>query len=255
MQMVSHNLWIGFAGGLLAFAHCLGMCGGFVLHLSQEKDRNRMVAGQLLWQGGRILTYTLLGAVAGYAGSFLSSLFFDNPLFRNLLTYLAGGVIILMGLSLLGLLPIRGTGPFSSCAGLIASFSGKFFKGNSPGAALTLGMATGFLPCPIVVAFLAYALQTGSAMSGTVTMFALGVGTSIPLLTLGVVTRISKLHLRSWAPKAGGVILILLGVTTALRGTAAFHHLLGCPSGPAHQEAVSQEKPCCTGKMHNGGGI
>jgi len=29
-----HYLWMGLAGGAVAVAHCLGMCGGFALHLS-----------------------------------------------------------------------------------------------------------------------------------------------------------------------------------------------------------------------------
>jgi sulfite exporter TauE/SafE len=250
MTPLPQHLWIGFAGGLLAFAHCLGMCGGFVLHLSREQHPKKVVLNQLLWQSGRIFTYTLLGALAGYAGGFLATLFMNHLLLRNLLTYLAGGVIIVMGLSLLGLLPVRrsagGSGTF-----LLASFCGRFFHGSSPGTALSLGIATGFLPCPIILAFLAYALQSRSVATGMAIMAALGAGTMVPLLVLAMVTRFTRLHLRSWGPTAGGLILILLGVTTALRGTAAFHHLLGCPSPVvAAQPAPGGDMPCCTGKAH-----
>jgi sulfite exporter TauE/SafE len=250
MQTFTHHLWIGFAGGLLAFAHCLGMCGGFVVHLSQGKDRNRMLVTQFLWQCGRILTYTLLGALAGFAGRFLQAAFLDHPLFRNLLTYLAGGIIILMGLSLLGLLPVRGKGALGAGASSLALVCGRLFSGSSAGVALSLGIATGFLPCPIILAFLAYALQSGSVVTGMATMAALGVGTMVPLLTLGGVTRLSRLHLQSWAPRAGGIILIVLGISTALRGTEFLHHLIGCPPEPAIQQTASTDipKPCCIGK-------
>ncbi|HJV34192.1 sulfite exporter TauE/SafE family protein [Geomonas sp.] len=252
MQTLTHHLWIGFAGGLLAFAHCLGMCGGFVVHLSQAKDRNRMLATQSLWQFGRILTYTLLGALAGFAGGFLEATFLDHPLFRNLLTYLAGGIIVVMGLSLLGLLPVRGKGALGAGASSLALVCGRLFSGSSAGVVLSMGIATGFLPCPIILAFLAYALQSGSVATGMATMAALGVGTMVPLLTLGGITRLSRLHLQSWAPKAGGIILILLGISTSLRGTEFLHHLIGCPPKPVIQQAASSEppKPCCIGKPH-----
>lgn len=252
METFTHHLWIGFAGGLLAFAHCLGMCGGFVVHLSQQRERGRMLAAQLLWQCGRISTYTLLGALAGFAGGFLEAAFLDHHLFRNLLSYLAGGIIILMGLSLLGLLPVRGKGVLASGATSLALLCGKLFSGSSSGLPLSLGIATGFLPCPIILAFLAYSLQSASVTAGMATMAALGAGTMVPLLTLGAVTRLSKVHLQSWAPKAGGIILIVLGVSTALRGTEIFHHLIGCPSEPVYEQTASSAplKPCCTGKAH-----
>lgn len=247
--MLTHHLWIGFAGGLLAFAHCVGMCGGFVLHLSQEKERKRMLTGQLLWQTGRTFTYIFLGALAGYTGVFLEGVL-SHTLFQNLLSYLAGATIIIMGLSLLGFLPVRGKGT-GGAAAAIAPLAGRFFSRGLTARSLFLGMATGFLPCPIILAFLAYSLQSGSVIDGMAVMGALSIGTMLPLLLLGALTRLSGIHLRSWGPKAGGVILILLGLTTTLRGTATFHHLLGCPSKPTLQQVnTGQPKPCCNGKVN-----
>lgn len=251
METVTHHLWIGFAGGLLAFAHCLGMCGGFVLHLSQEKDRKKMLTSQLLWQAGKLTTYMFLGAVAGFAGGFLQLVFLDQRNLQNLLSYGAGAVIVIMGLSLLGLLPVRAGGPGNSAVTNLAGFCRSFFTASSPGAALYLGMATGLLPCPIIIAFLAYSLSSGSVLNGMATMGALSLGTMLPLLLLGGLTRLTRLHLRSWAPKAGGMILIILGLSTALRGTAIYHHMLGCPEKPPAQQSHPKEiKPCCPGKAH-----
>jgi uncharacterized protein len=256
MNTMSHHLWIGFAGGLLAFAHCVGMCGGFVLHLAQEKDRTKMLTGQLLWQVGRGTTYVFLGALAGFAGGFVENIL-SHSVFQNLLSYTAGVMILLMGLSLLGLLPVRGKGGGSAAFGTLAALAGKLFANDSTGKSLFLGMATGFLPCPIILAFLAYSLQSGSVLDGMATMAALTLGTMLPLLLLGSLTRLTGIHLRSWGPKAGGVILIILGLTTTLRGTEAFHHLLGCPAKPdlqAQTQSSESTKPCCAGKVHGNSG-
>ena len=248
MDTMGHHIWIGFAGGLLGFAHCLGMCGGFVLHLALRKDGTRMLSGQLLWLVGKLSSYLLLGAAAGYAGGFLGHLLLRQGHLQNLLSFAAGALILLMGLSVLGLLPVRGKGSRGAWENLLATLFGTFLTGHSPGAALTLGIATGFLPCPIVLAFLAYALQSGSVAAGMVTMGALGLGTAVPMLLLSGATRLSGIHLRSWAPKAGGIILIAFGVTTALRGTTIYHQLLGCPA--QHAVATDAEKSCWTGELH-----
>ena len=251
MNTLPHHLWIGFAGGLLAFAHCLGMCGGFVLHLSQEKDGPRMVTAQLLWQTGRLFTYLFLGALAGYAGAFLELVFLDQALFRNGISLAAGAIILLMGLSLLGLLPVRGNERGGRAEAALTAICRKLFTAASPGAALAMGITTGLLPCPIVIAFLAYSLQTGAVLSGMATMAGLGMGTMLPLLLLGGATRLAGLHLRSFGAKAGGVILVLLGLCTALRGTALYHQLLGCPSKPAQsQTKINDSKPCCAGELN-----
>lgn len=254
MEILTQHIWIGFAGGILAFAHCLGMCGGFVLHLSQEKNGKSMMAGQLLWHAGKFSTYIFLGAMAGFAGGFLEQLFLDHRLFQNLLSYATGAIMLLMGLSLLGLLPVSSKGAESAGIGALTALGQRFFTASSPGSALTMGMATGFLPCPIILAFLAYSLQSGSVVIGMATMGALSIGTMLPLLLFGGATGLTRVYLRNWGPTAGGIILVLLGLTTALRGTSAYHHLLGCPPRPALQHAQVQEsKPGCTGKMHGNG--
>lgn len=250
MEILTHHIWIGFAGGLLGFAHCLGMCGGFAVCLSQGKSGAQTLVVQMLWLAGKLFSYLFLGAVAGFTGGYLGNLLPDLELLRNLISFLAGALILVMGLSALGLFPAGKKSGDSFAESVLVSLSRRFLTAASPGAALALGLATGFLPCPIILAFLAYSLQSGSVMTGMATMGALGLGTTLPLLLLGGVSRLSWVHLRSWAPKAGGVLLIILGLTTALRGTAIYHRLLGCPAEAAlSQTATDAIKPCCSGEL------
>ena len=182
---------------------------------------------QLLWQAGKLSSYLFLGAVAGYTGIFFNFFFTDPARLQSLLSYLTGGIILLMGLSLLGLIPMRGRQETGFGTNLLTEICKRFCTGASPGAALALGVVSGFLPCPIVIAFLAYSLQSGSVVAGMSTMGALGLGTMLPLLLLGGATRLTAIHF-NWGARAGGVILILLGLLTTLRGTDAFHHQRGC---------------------------
>ena len=248
MPMLSHHVWIGFAGGILAFAHCLGMCGGFALHLSREREGSRLFAPQFAWHAGRLSTYLFLGALAGFAGHRLHLFIVSHGLWQNLLGYLAAAAMLLAGLSLLGLLPARPGGGVLQQAW--ASFSGRLLQASSPGAALALGIGTGFLPCPIILAFVAYALQTGSIASGAAAMAGLALGSMLPLLALGGAARLTGWHLRRWAPQAGGIILIFLATSTALRGSSVFHKLLGCPQTPTMQHQQVHSVPPTEGRPH-----
>jgi hypothetical protein len=89
------------------------------------------------------------------------------------------------------------------------------------------------------------------------TMAAMGAGTVWSLLLLGMTGHAVKLRLRRWAPAIGGMVVVVLGLTTVLRGTEAFHQVLGCPqhrspgmAGMAgcecstHTDALSEAAPC-----------
>ena len=233
MEILPHYLWIGFTGGVLAFAHCLGMCGGFVLHLSREPDRRRMISTHLLWQSGRITTYIFFGAVAGFTGGIVENML-DYTRFQNLLGYATGTFILVMGINLLGLLPARVTQRMTLTGSMLSGICSRMTNSSSTGAAFFLGMITGCLPCPVVLAFLAYALQTGSVWSGMGTMAAVGCGTMLPLVLVGMAGR--WVQLWDWGARVGGVILVLLGLSTILRCTELHHSIGDCSCGfpPVH---------------------
>jgi hypothetical protein len=226
-------MWLAFIGGVLAFAHCLGMCGGFALHLAEGRTKLGVLALELLWHAGRIATYAFLGALAGFAGASLGSAL---PQIQNVLAYVAGGAMILAGLALAGLLPTRGRRDAGE-GGLLESVFRQFVGRPTPGAALALGLATGFLPCPIVLAFLALAASSGSVLAGMATMAAMGAGTIGPLVALGLTGAMLRIRVRRWGLTVAAIILVLLGVATVLRGTEAYHRLLGCPPSPAEAAA------------------
>lgn len=248
-MIFSHHAWTAFIGGLFSCAHCLGMCGGFVLHLSREGNRRRMFLSQLSWHLGKLGSYLFLGAVAGFTGGYFQLFILRHGWWQNLLCYLAAAAMLFAGLSLLGLLPVRSSRYDGVLQGILGPLARRLFSTSSPGSALTLGVATGFLPCPIVLGFIAYALQTGSVPAGIAVMAGLSLGTTLPLLLLSGATRMTGWHLRRWAPAAGGVVLLLLALGTALRGSEFFHRFLGCPPKPVlHESSNTAPHPTCAKK-------
>ena len=233
-------IWIGLAGGALAFAHCLGMCGGFALHFSRSDNRWSALSRQLLWHIGKTFTYVFLGALAAFGGGALAHVP-GLPWIQDFLTSVAGSVIILMGMALLGILPFRAKPSAGNEEGLLSSVFREFFREPTMAAAFALGMVTGFLPCPIVVSFLALSAQTGSVLIGMATMAAMGVGTLWSLLLLGMLGRFASLRARRWSAAMGGTVLVILGLVTILRGTEVFHRALGC----SFKQHGTMSRPCC----------
>src|SRR4051794_22908245 len=55
--------------GLVGSVHCLSMCGPIALALPVHQGSSwRRIQGRLLYNGGRILTYSLLGLLMGSLG-------------------------------------------------------------------------------------------------------------------------------------------------------------------------------------------
>ena len=234
-------VWLALIGGAAAFPHCLGMCGGFALHLAGGTSRRAVLVRQLLWHAGRMTTYVFLGALAGYFGALVVSLA-RWPWAQTLSGYIAGAVLVLMGLILLGLAPARAKNatasdparrPAGGEEGLFAAIFRQFFSQPTPWAALALGLATGFLPCPITVGFLLLSAQTGSVPWAMAIMAAMGLGTVWALLLLGLTGHVLQLKWRRRGAVALGVLLILLGAWTLLRKSGLLPPLHGMSSHSA----------------------
>jgi hypothetical protein len=232
----------GLIGGIAAFPHCLGMCGPFALYLAAGRPGPGALARQLLWHAGKTSTYVFLGALAAALG--LSADAVAAPWFHKAMFWFCGAVMIASGLSLLGLLPRRlKTEAATAAPGLLPAVFRQFLAQPTGLAAFVLGLATGFLPCPITLGFLALALQSHSVLVAMATMAAVGVGTVWALLLLGLTGSFFQQKFRRWAAPVGGAVLILLGLAIALRATDTFHHLLGC-SHCANCATVGSARPC-----------
>lgn len=225
-----HYALIGFLGGLLAFPHCLGMCGGFMTHLAIGKGcrNNTPLAAQLAWLTGKTFTYSFAGAVAGFFGA-KADLFFQHSYLQNTTSYLSGGLILLAGVTLLGFAPtINSNGAGSG--GILVRMLRPVLTTPSRRRGMVLGMITAFLPCPVIISMLAYSLQSGSVITGMTTMAALGIGTSLPLLAMGEAGRLLTSRGKRYGAAASGTLLVLLGLITMLRGSATVHNRAGCPA-------------------------
>lgn len=238
---------VGLVAGIAASPHCLGMCGGFPLHLAKPEGKGSPILRQFLFVMGKTFTYIFLGAIAASIGIIV----FKNPkvaLCAIALRIAAGGLTVVFGLLMMGLRlpsfkPLQGM----TETGLIRSILGGLLDKPGPAAALGLGLGVGFLPCPLPMGMLAVSAASHSVVHGIALMAGVGLGTAPALLAVGTIGtgighRFSKVGMR-----AAGVVVLLVGLMT-----------IGCAAGMMHpnhkavqhsiQKHPAQTAPSCCGR-------
>ena len=204
-----------FLLGVLTGFHCVGMCGGFVL--SYTLSGKNSLLNHLSYNGGKILSYTIIGAIFGLIGSVIA---FTTEM-RVAAAILAGIFLILYGIGMLGIFPRLTSVRFQTPLAL-QKISAKI-QGKGPAA---IGLANGLmLACGPLQAMYIFAAATGDALAGATALFAFGLGTLPAMLVLGVVGSAVGMNSLKKYVRYAGVLVIFLGVIMfnnglALSGTA-----------------------------------
>ena len=175
-----------FLMGLFGGAHCIGMCGGVMAALSfsiPAGEERRRLAILLFYNFGRIVSYVLIGTIAGFIGYQFSG---GHGL--SVLRIVAGLLLVAMGLYLAnwwrGLVYLERIGGI--LWRLLQPLSQRLMPVRSVPAALLLGALWGWLPCGLVYTAVAFALAQASAGGAALVMLAFGLGTLPAVLAAGV---------------------------------------------------------------------
>jgi len=207
-------------GLAVGFGHCIGMCGPLVISFSLNRRNGAFYLTHLFYQCGRTITYALLGAAIGATGSF-TMVAGQIVSLQKALLFLAGGVIVAMGLAMGGWLP-RYT-IFHGDA-LVTGFFARIFKritrARSAIAYLPLGLLLGLLPCgPVYTALLGSAragMETANpwqgAAIGALMMAAFGLGTFPALFLVAKLANLGWLKFRDKIYKVGAGLMIGVGL-------------------------------------------
>ncbi len=229
---------IGFMAGLSATPHCLGMCGGFPLHLARA-GRSRAIVRQGLFVLGKSFTYVFLGALAGTIGVVLFRDAIPRP--GALIARIAAGLLaMVIGAAMLGVrLPgVRGL-QGAAGTGFFRSLFGGFLASPGPLGALVLGLGVGFLPCPLPMGMLAIAAGTRDVPLAMALMAGIGLGTAPGLLAVGLFGAGLDRRFAQVGMRAAGVVVVLLGLLIIGRAAGII------PMDGALEHVVPS---CCTGR-------
>jgi len=217
-----------FTTGLLGGAHCVGMCGGFVIMYSAElraagvnASWSRRAVSHAAYNTGRIITYSLVGGLMGVAGSFVESAGRLQGI-QGLALLIAGGMMIALGLNLLGLLGKPGwldSASVASKGGFGRAFRSLMSR-RGTAAVFGLGLLLGLIPCGLSYTMEIKAASSGGFLQGFSLMAAFGLGTVPALVGVGLFYDVLEAKLRARIYKAAAVLVLVIGVKTLLRGLA-----------------------------------
>jgi sulfite exporter TauE/SafE len=209
---------IAFLG---SFGHCIGMCGGIVLAYSTIKiepasSKVSKTVAHLLYNFGRVLTYTVLGALFGAIGGVAT---FSNTANGTLLI-IAGVAMVLAGLSLMGKIKFLTLIEHSiSSSNFYKKSFQKILHSKSNVSFFILGMLNGLLPCGFVYFFAITAASTASPFYGALVMFIFGVSTIPAMFSLGFLSSLaSATSFRNMMMSLSSVAVILYGLFTLYNG-------------------------------------
>ncbi len=234
------------SASLVGSVHCAGMCGPFVAVYSAAGPRDHEGWGQKAlahggYHGGRLLTYTLLGALAGSAGAAIdwagqaAGLVQFSMLLTSLLIIVWGVGVIFPRLRIKS--PVsRYMGPQLACLGS----KPRIFRAS------LLGAFTPLLPCGWLYAFVITAAGMGSLLGGALVMTAFWAGTVPALLGMGTALSSVGRFLRNRAPVVTGIALIIVGLVGVVSRASMPLPVQDSPQGQLHHERdqVPQKAAC-----------
>ena len=244
---------IVFFAGLAGSMHCIGMCGGFACGLGADaRGPAASLRRHLLYNLGRVASYCFLGALVGQFGLWVAELGLRSHwgiLAQRALALLSGALMLLVGLQFLGLLRHRSLQQVGAATDVLVRALRRLVAAPGSGAPLALGVLNGFLPCPLVYAFLAQTATCGGALNGLQLMATFGLGTFPAMLVMGGLAwwqrsrtagvqpvRVSfvpgrhghALRVRVQGVRLAGAFIVLLALITLARGVLpAAAHLHG----------------------------
>ncbi len=232
MEAITGSYITAFLLGLFSTVHCLAMCGSVIgaltlsLPMDVRESQRKMLPYVFNYNLGRILSYTMAGAIVGLLSSPLA-----NVNGHMILRYLSIVVMIGMGLYLAGWFP-----KFAKMERLgapiwrwLQPIGQKLLPVKAFSQAFWLGIVWGWLPCGLVYAALAVAATVGDPIQASMVMLSFGLGTLPAVMGAGLFTGLlASLARAKHMKRIAGVSIIIMALMTLLlphQHTPEQHHI------------------------------
>ncbi len=213
-------------GGLLASSLAHQIEQDYVEQTVNKKHKQKVPVRSnsafpiFLFLVAKVIVYTLLGALLGWLGSYLTL----SPMTRAMLMIAIGIFMIGNALRMFNVHPIFRYFSIEPPK-FITRYIRRTAKGTDTFTPLFLGALTVFIPCGVTQAMMATALGTGSASMGAALMFAFILGTSPVFFIIAYLTTELGSRLENFFMRFVAVVLLILGFVTLDGGL----NVLGSP--------------------------
>ena len=231
-----------FLLGVMTSLHCVAMCGGIGMAHSTSAARNgRSIArANLLDNLGRVASYTLTCGLVGALGTVLSL----SDGMKAAVQIIAALFMLVMALNLLGDFSLTRRLSLSLPKGLYAPLAGK---GSS---SLLLGLLNGLMPCGPLQAMQLYALSTGSAAQGALSMLLFSLGTVPLMLLVGLIAGHMRKSTAGLLRMASALLVFVMGLSMLAQGLALSGVAVSLPAPESRASAADGRQPR---RLHAGG--
>lgn len=222
-----------FVIGLLTSLHCVAMCGG--INISQcatydEQKYKSKLMPSMLYNLGRVISYTLIGGIFGAFGSLISI----SSSAKAVVSILSGILMLIMGLNMLNIFPwLKKINPR-----MPKFLTNKFKKDGLKKGPLYVGLLNGLMPCGPLQAMQIYALGTGSFINGSISMLVFSLGTVPLMFGLGALSSMLTSKFNHKMMKVSAILVIFLGIIMMNRGFSLSGMSL-IPNSPKSVEQLS----------------
>lgn len=220
-----------FLVGLLGGVHCVGMCGGIVgalcfglddgLNKTAQQNFKKSFPFLLLYNTGRISSYTLAGILMGSIG-WLGSHLITLYSIQQTLEIIAAAFMLALGLYIAGWW--KGLAKIERWGGKVIwprlePIGRKFMPVRSYPHAFTLGLIWGWLPCGLVYSVVIWTISTQSPLEGGLLMLSFGLGTLPNLLLMGVfASTLTQFIQQAWVRQIAGMSIMAFAGVMFYRG-------------------------------------
>lgn len=214
-----------FIASILGSSHCAAMCGPIAI------TTNNNNGGLDFYHFGRLLSYLLLGALAGYFGEKLLSSKYQ-------IVSIASAILISAFLIFSGyrLIKQRALDPFFfKKLAFFLFIPAKWARTQNPAIrSFTVGILNGFLPCGWLYVFVLGSIATKDPIYGAVLLAMFWLGT-VPALTIFAIFYKKFFNrLPKKLNRLAGAILVIIGIaniaflvmTHLMQTTHSMHHSL-----------------------------
>ncbi len=210
IPQISQNMGYGLLllVGLLTGFHCVSMCGGFVVSYTAKdaKDGKLSHKSHIMYGLGKIISYTVIGALFGLIGSIIAL----TPLMRGVAGVLAGLFLIVFGLKMLHIFPFLRNFQLRLPSSLSKLLGKEYKKNSNP---LIIGLLNGLMiACGPLQAIYIMAAGTGSLVEGAKLLFVFAIGTLPVMLGFGYLASFISNKATHKILKASGIVIIILGL-------------------------------------------